>query len=94
MSFLQTIFESISLEKQRSLWLSEKDSDAENRRRIRLLSSHPECTFNDQFGGGGGTIKACAKNDRLAEALAEKARLAYAQVSNNYTLNLIFKLMT
>ena len=71
MSFLQNIFNDISLTKNISVWNDDEDSDKANLRRIKLLSSYSICSFQqflDQSKSSG------RKNDVLSNALLEKSK--------------------
>jgi hypothetical protein len=84
MSFLQNIFNEISLERNQSLWLSGDDAKLEDR--LRLLAEIPQCRFKQQLSENSPVVKLCSKNSKLCGALREKGNLCYAQGESDEAL--------
>jgi hypothetical protein len=79
-SFVQTVFNDISLEKNPKLWMDATDSDRRNAERIALIAEFPEADFAAQLSASGPSVRICSsKNAKLSSALLEKAKLAFAQ---------------
>ena len=77
MSFIQSVFNSISLKKDPELWLSADDTKTKDR--LQLIAKFVESQFQSQLSSDGPAIKICKKNPQLSSALREKANLCYAQ---------------
>ena len=73
-SFLQKVFNKISLQKNEKLWLSNDGSRVEDR--LRLLAEFSETRFSTQLKLDSA---ANAKNAKLSAGLREKGNLCYAQ---------------
>jgi len=68
------------LTRNQRIWLKEGDSKRDNIQRLKFLAEYQECKFEKEFDRNSPLRKVSAKNAKLAEALGEKAKLAYAQV--------------
>ena len=73
-SFLQKVFNKISLQKNEKIWLSSDDNRLEDR--LRLLAEFPDTRFSAQLKLDSA---ANAKNGKLSAGLREKGNLCYAQ---------------
>ena len=73
-SFLQKVFNKISLQKNEKIWLSSDDNRLEDR--LRLLAEFPDSRFSAQLKLDSA---ANAKNGKLSAGLREKGNLCYAQ---------------
>lgn len=80
-SFIQEVFNDISLKRDQKLWLSADDSRTQDR--LRLVAQFPESSFSRLLSSSPDescpAIRICRKNSDLCSALREKANLCYAQ---------------
>jgi len=83
MSFLQEIFNEISLTKNISIWESEEDTITKDRKRLQLLASYPECSFSKILDPNKSPGR---KNSTLSAALLKKATASGDLVVYNQAL--------
>ena len=87
MSFLQNVFNDISLRRDQALWMSADDARTDDR--LRLVAKFPEARFDQVLSvEKGAALRICSKNEKLAAALREKGNLAYAQGDTASALHL------
>ena len=88
-TFIEQVFNDISLERQPKLWMSKVDSAKHLEQRLQLLNSHEETRFEPHFAPSSPAMKLAGKNGKLSGALLEKAKLAFAQGEEEYALRLL-----
>ena len=73
-SFVQDVFNDISLEKNPRLWQSETVSSEATSERLQLLLRFQECDFKSQLRLGKDVKSPLAKNDFLSEKFFQRGK--------------------
>lgn len=86
-SFLQKVFNKISLLKNERLWMSNDDRLTVDR--IKLLAEFEDTLFQDVLGPASPGVRICRKNYQIARSLLDKANLQHAQANLDNALVLL-----